>query len=145
MKLKKIFGIAVMAIVASSIFIPSNSSNIPAIIPSIYSESLVEATAGGPDRPRGYHWIQATNNAVWLWNPEPGDGETITWSGEYISIDGIRYANGYGTVVWRRYGEVVQIDEGTFTKGRHHGRFKHTFPKSGRVEYSYLENGVEVG
>ena len=66
MKSKKIFGIAMMAILASSIFIPSNSSNISTIIPSIYSESPVQAA------PSGYHWIQATNNGAWLWNPEPG-------------------------------------------------------------------------
>lgn len=88
-------------------------------------------------------WI-ADYRGVMLWNPQPTDGETIEWSGGYVQEGNYRYAEGRGTVIWKRYGRVVQIDEGGFSRGRHHGSFKHTFYPSGRVEYSYWNHGVEV-
>lgn len=92
----------------------------------------------------GEHWIQDTNTGIFLYNPEPTDGETISWSGGYVQDGDYKFADGRGTVIWQRYGKTIQIDEGGFSHGRHHGQFKHTFTKSGRVEYSNWNNGVEI-
>ena len=89
------------------------------------------------------HWIKDNQNGTYLWNPEPGENETITWSGDYIQDGDYRFAEGSGTLTWYKDGEVIQVDEGTFKHGRHHGQFKHTFP-SGRVDYSNWNNGTEI-
>lgn len=95
----------------------------------------------------GYHWIKARNNGAWIWNPEPTDGESINWSGSYVHIQEgdieYRLAEGPGTVTWYRYGEIVQVDNGSFHLGRHNGHFTHTFP-SGRVEHSDWVDGQEL-
>lgn len=92
--------------------------------------------------PKGIHWIKDNNN-VYLWNPQPQDGETITWSGNFVQDGNYRYANGDGVVMWYLNGEFEQKDEGTFIHGQRDGQFKHTFP-SGRVDYSNWDNGVEI-
>lgn len=92
--------------------------------------------------PTGKHWIKDAND-VYLWNPEPRDGESITWSGGFVQDGNYKFADGAGTLVWYRDGEVIQVDHGTFRRGRHHGRFSHEFP-SGRVIQSNWNNGVEI-
>ena len=109
----------------------------------IVFSAIFSATANAA--PDGSHWIMAQNNYAYLWNPSPTDGETVTWSGGYIHDGGYRYAHGFGTVIWYRYGQAVQVDEGSFYYGRHDGTFKHRFLRSGRVEYSHWRRGVEVG
>ena len=89
------------------------------------------------------HWIQDRESGAYLWNPEPQDGETISWSGGVVNDGGTLYADGPGTVTWYKNGRVIQRDEGSFDHGRHHGRFSHTFP-SGNVEYSNWDHGTEV-
>ena len=92
--------------------------------------------------PTGSHWIKDSRE-VYLWNPEPQDGESITWSGGFVQDGDYKFADGSGIVTWYRNGEVIQVDNGTFRHGRHHGRFSHEFP-SGRVDYSNWDHGVEV-
>ena len=94
--------------------------------------------------PLGYHWIQDNNAGVYVYNPQPTDGETVFWSGGWVRDGDYKFADGRGTLTWKKYGKTTQIDEGTFVHGRHHGQFKHIFPISGRVEYSLWNNGVEV-
>lgn len=95
-----------------------------------------------PNKPLGKNWIKDSRD-IYLWNPEPQDGETISWSGGYVQDGEYKFANGSGVVKWFRYGELIQVDEGTFEHGRHHGRFKHTF-RSGNVEYSNWNHGQEI-
>ena len=90
----------------------------------------------------GVNWIKDANG-VYLWNPQPQDGETITWSGSYVKDGKYKFAEGEGIVTWYLNGEVAQTDEGTFRRGQRHGRFTHRFP-SGRVLYSNWDNGVEI-
>lgn len=94
--------------------------------------------------PLGYHWIQDNNSGVYLYNPQPTDGETVFWSGGYVQDGDYKFADGSGTLTWKKYGKTTQIDNGSFVHGRHNGQFRHYFPISGRVEYSYWNNGVEV-
>lgn len=96
------------------------------------------------NNPLGYYWIQDQSTGVYMQNPSPIDGETISWSGGYVYEGSYKYANGYGTTTWRRYGDVIQIDEGNFVKGRKHGEFKHRFYPGGRVGYSGWSNGVMI-
>ena len=90
-----------------------------------------------------WHWICDQNNGAWLWNPEPADGESVRWDGGYVEDGAYRYADGAGTLTWYKNGKVIQVDDGAFVRGRHHGHFTHRFP-SGKVKYSNWKNGREI-
>ena len=89
------------------------------------------------------HWIKDTANGAYVWNPEPQDGESVRWDGGTVRDGDNLYAQGSGTLTWYKNGQVIQVDEGTFEHGRHHGKFKHTF-KSGNVDYSNWNHGEEI-
>lgn len=89
------------------------------------------------------HWIRDLNQGAYLWNPEPQDGESVRWSGGVVREGENLYAQGPGTLTWYKDGQVIQTDEGSFERGKHHGQFKHTF-KSGNVDYSNWDHGVEI-
>lgn len=91
----------------------------------------------------GEHWIKDNNTDVYLWNPEPYGNERISWNGSYMQDGDYKFAEGSGTVTWYRDGQVIQVDEGSFEHGRHHGRFKHTL-ESGNVVYSNWAHGKEI-
>ncbi|KHM52697.1 hypothetical protein NZ47_03275 [Anaerovibrio lipolyticus] len=92
--------------------------------------------------PIGVHWLSDANG-VFLWNPEPGNNESITWSGGYVTDGKYKFADGRGTVTWYSGGKIIQVDEGSFSHGRHHGKFIHKFP-SGKVIYSNWDHGREL-
>ncbi len=94
--------------------------------------------------PIGPNWIQDNSTGIYLWNPQPTDGESISWSGSYIQDGPYKFADGFGKVIWQKNGRTVQIDEGNFSHGRHNGKFKHQFLPSGNIEYSNWDNGVEI-
>lgn len=94
--------------------------------------------------PLGIEWIQDINTGIYLKNPEPTDGESITWSGGYVQDGQYKFADGYGVTNWYRYGELKQVDEGTFIKGERNGKFKHKFYPSGNVDYSNWDHGTEI-
>ena len=96
------------------------------------------------NHPLGYNWIQDERTGIFMENPRPVDGETISWSGDWVWSGNYKFANGYGTTTWVRYGKVVQVDEGYFIQGRRNGEFRHQFFPSGRIEYSHWSNGVEL-
>lgn len=108
---------------------PENSSSV--------SSSAIESNESGS------HWIKDNNTNVYIWNPEPSDGESITWSGGYVEDGDRRYANGSGTVTWYKNNQIIQVDEGGFLHGKHHGKFTHKFP-SGNVIYSNWDHGKEI-
>ena len=89
------------------------------------------------------HWIKDLNNGAYVWNPEPQDGESVRWSGDVVREGDNLYAQGRGTLTWYRDGQVIQTDEGYFERGKHNGKFKHTF-KSGNVDYSNWDHGQEI-
>ena len=91
----------------------------------------------------GEHWIKDANN-VYVWNPKPQKGETITWSGGFVQEGEYKFADGVGTVTWYLNGEIKQVDEGTLKKGQRHGKFQHKFLPSGNVIYTNWDNGVEL-
>ena len=93
--------------------------------------------------PSGEHWIK-DNNDVYIWNPRPEVGESITWSGDFVQDGAYRYADGFGITIWYKYGEIIQIDKGNFERGQRHGKFEHKFFPSGNVVYSYWEHGKEI-
>ena len=89
------------------------------------------------------HWIKDTANGAYVWNPEPQDGESVRWDGGTVRDGNNLYAQGNGRLTWSKNGQVIQVDEGTFEHGKHHGKFKHTF-KSGNVDYSNWNHGEEI-
>ena len=91
----------------------------------------------------GEHWIKDDNN-VYVYNPKPQKGETITWSGGFVQDGENKFADGAGTVTWYLNGELEQIDEGTMKHGQRHGQFKQEFFPSGNVTYSNWDNGIEI-
>lgn len=93
--------------------------------------------------PLGRNWIQDKSTGIFMQNPKPVDGETISWSGDFVWNGGYKFANGYGTTTWIRYGKVVQVDRGRFIQGRRDGEFQQEFYPSGRTDYTYWSNGVE--
>ena len=105
-------------------------------------DQVIEHVTDSTPQDLGVHWISDANG-IYLWNPEPQDGESIHWSGGYVQDGNYKFADGSGVVTWYRNGQVIQVDEGTFERGRHHGQFKHTFP-SGNVDYSNWSHGVEI-
>lgn len=113
----------------------------PKAIETSRDESSIEL----PTAPQslGEHWIKDNDTDVYLWNPEPYGDERISWSGSYVQDGDYKFAEGNGTVTWYRDGQVIQVDEGFFEHGKHHGRFKHTL-ESGNVVYSNWEHGEEV-
>ena len=121
-------------------FAPAEAPS-PKAIETSRDESSIEL----PTAPQslGEHWIKDNNTDVYLWNPEPYGDERISWSGSYVQDGDYKFAEGRGTVTWYRDGQVIQVDEGFFEHGKHHGRFKHTL-ESGNVVYSNWEHGKEV-
>ena len=95
-----------------------------------------------PAQDLGEHWIKDAND-VYLWNPQPQAGESITWSGGFVQDGNHKFADGAGITTWYLNGEVEQVDEGTFRHGQRHGHFTHKFP-SGRVDHSDWDNGIEI-
>ncbi|TYZ23924.1 zinc ribbon domain-containing protein [Selenomonas ruminis] len=120
----------------------TDTSKKDAVIEDKQKEKKEEAPKAAEDKPN-WHWIQDTTTGVWLWNPEPAEGEWIVWSGDYVTDGNYRYANGSGVLTWYKNGKVIQVDHGTFERGRHHGRFTHKFP-SGKVKYSNWNHGREL-
>lgn len=100
------------------------------------------STRSASFEPNDNHWI-SDNNGVYLWNPQPQYGESITWSGGFVRDGNYKLADGTGVVTWYLNGEVEQVDNGTFRHGQRHGHFTHKF-SSGKVRYSNWDNGVEI-
>jgi len=125
---------------------PASSGNKPQTVAPVNNNQAAAPVAYNQAPARetpNWHWICDRSTGAWLWNPEPSDGESISWSGGYIEDGSYRYANGTGTLTWYKNGKVIQVDEGTFARGRHHGQFIHRFP-SGKVEYSAWDHGREI-
>ena len=111
---------------------------------SSQNNSVNSSPTNTPAAQLGREWIQDSNTGIYLKNPEPTDGESITWSGGYVQDGQYKLADGYGVANWYRYGELKQVDEGTFIKGERNGQFKHKFYPSGNVDYSNWDRGVEI-
>ncbi len=159
----KIFGISTIALVAATAYmllVPVEFTDDDIISRTVTNEhSVVEESKNSSlenkkvtvpvERPKpaspnlGEHWIKDDKTNIYIWNPEPSGNEKITWSGGYIQDGDYKFAEGSGKVTWYRDGQVIQVDEGTFSHGKHHGQFKHTF-KSGNVEYSNWNHGEEI-
>ena len=89
------------------------------------------------------NWIQDEETEVYIWNPEPVDGESIQWIGDYVRDDGSRYAQGYGRVIWFLNGRSVQNDLGCYNHGKPNGKLKHILPDN-RVFYTEWDNGKRI-
>lgn len=115
----------------------------PSAKSNIAQNNLPRQNVSSSPAPTGEHWIRDEETYVYLWNPQPQEGETVSWQGDFVEDGGYKYAEGFGKTTWYRHGEMTQRDEGTFEHGRRHGVFKHQFFPSGNVDYSTWEHGVK--
>ena len=137
--------LVVLLIALNAIFGDDKPSEKPAPVQTqqpVQEPATSPAETKKPAQDLGEHWIKDAND-VYLWNPKPTPGETITWSGGFVQDGDYRYANGDGTVTWYLNGELEQVDEGTLRHGQRHGHFTHKFP-GGRVSHSNWDNGIEI-
>ena len=71
----------------------------------------------GSSSPEGL-WMEISNHSgCYLWNPNPIDDETVTWSGQCSN----GFAQGAGRVNWYENDELNQIEEIGFQDGRRDG------------------------
>lgn len=131
-----------MPIALAAIFLFTGCGSDSSEPPKSEPKQIQSAEKKSTPQPLGKNWIKDSNN-VYLWNPQPQDGETVTWSGNFIQDENYKFADGSGTVTWYLNGEVEQVDEGSLKHGQRHGRFTHEFP-SGRVIHGEWDNGVEI-
>ena len=89
------------------------------------------------------NWIQDENSGVYIWNPDPIDGESVEWRGHAVRDGDKLYAHGYGMVIWHLNGEAVQGDIGYFYNGKQHGNFKHILSNN-RVFYTDWDHGKRL-
>jgi hypothetical protein len=59
------------------------------------------------------HWIEDKVSHCWVGNPNPQNGETVSWSGACSES----LASGPGTVTWYRNGQLAARDTGTYKGG----------------------------
>jgi hypothetical protein len=69
---------------------------------------------------RDPHWIKDAAKNCWAANPDPEQGERVTWTGG--CSEGL--LSGEGTLTWYLNGRLMGRDEGTFQNGElfGHGR-----------------------
>ena len=109
------------------------------------NETPVKNTSGNSSKSLGKNWIKDNSNDIYMQNPSPSEGETISWSGGYVQDGEYKFANGSGTTVWKnKSGEVVQVDEGNFEHGQRQGQFKHQVFPSGDIIYSNWDKGKKI-
>ena len=85
-------------------------------------------------------WFPTNRPNCLVWDPEPRDEQTATWSGECESGK----VHGKGLLTWNFITNgkpQTQLNEGEFKSGRFFGRFKYTFENGdiyiGDVEEEY--------
>ncbi|HEX7642783.1 MAG TPA: TonB family protein [Burkholderiaceae bacterium] len=81
------------------------------------------------------NWIADANNCK-LWNPNPIQNETVTWSG--ACVDG--FADGPGKLVWTVDGKFSSSFEGTYSAGKRNGKGVATSAKGYRYEGDFVDN-----
>ena len=89
------------------------------------------------------NWIKDSNSGAYIWNPEPQEGESVRWSGSVIREGNNLYAQGSGKLEWFMDGELFETEEGTFERGKQHGRFVH-MNSNGEKFYSNWDNGEPI-
>ena len=126
-------------------FAVNKSDNYIDYISIRHKEEQAQNISGNVSKNLGKNWIKDNSNDIYMQNPSPSEGESISWSGGYVQDGEYKFANGSGTTVWKNSaGEVVQVDEGIFEHGQRQGQFKHQFFPSGNIVYSNWKNGKEI-
>ena len=98
------------------------------------SAALAQPNARPPD------WIMTSNQPCRVWNPQPEDDESVTWSGE--CKDG--YATGKGVLNWTEHGMPDAVYEGEYANGKRNGHGVLTTPDGERVEGDWRNDRLVV-
>jgi hypothetical protein len=85
-------------------------------------------------------WIADPKTGCKVWNPYPGPGQSIAWTGD--CTDGL--AQGRGTLQWFKDGKPGERDEGEFNGGKQDGRGVRVFTNGARYEGDF-KNGKREG
>ncbi len=87
-----------------------------------------------PSKPFGPNWIVVENQPCQIWNSDPVEGETATWTGG--CVDG--KASGGGRTVWKgSYG--TEPYEGARRAGKMHGLGTYTWANGNRYEGEFVD------
>lgn len=140
MKIKKIIS-AILIGLTGTFLVTGCGSDSNSSTPPVEQSKPAEKKSSAENL--GEHWIKDVNN-VYVYNPKPHEGETITWSGGFVQDGDNKFADGEGIVTWFLNGEVEQVDEGTMKHGQRHGKFKHEFFPGGNIVYTNWDNGIEI-
>jgi hypothetical protein len=87
---------------------------------------------------RDSHWIQDKDSRCWAANPNPQEGEAISWKGTCEN----NLASGPGTLTWYLNGRVTGRDEGVFKNGELSGHGKIFFEDGTSFEGEFPGEGV---
>ena len=88
--------------------------------------------------PKDSHWIEDPVSHCWAANPNPEEGESISWAGGCENM----LASGPGVLTWYRNGELSGRDEGEFKRGELSGHGKISFADGATFEGEFPGNGV---
>lgn len=102
-----------------------------------------DKTVSEKAQPLDEHWFPDIRQGVLIWNPNPEEGESVEWNGQFLADGQYKYANGFGVAKWYLNGNFEQLDEGNYEHGKRHGRFKQEF-SDGRIVYSEWQHGTKI-
>ena len=98
------------------------------------ARELAQREAEAAQRPIGPNWIVAENQPCQLYNPNPEEGETVTWSGDCVEGK----ASGEGRWVWQS-SHGTQVYEGRMHDGKMHSQGIMTASNGFRYEGEWRE------
>jgi len=88
------------------------------------------------DNPMPPGWITATNQPCKIWNPEPQQNESVTWSGP--CKDG--FASGKGILRWTEDGKPDAEYDGEYANGKRNGSGVMITPDGQRTEGEWADD-----
>ncbi len=84
--------------------------------------------------------FQKDLNGTLIWNPMPGEDETVLWQGGIVK----GYAEGEGKLTWYHSSKEISSYLGTMKEGKPHGKGKYWFA-DGDVYEGEWKDGLRHG
>ena len=89
------------------------------------------------------HWLKDLICNAYVWNFCSQEFDGVRLNGDVLREGDKLYAHGHGKLFWLKDGQVVEINEGTFERGKPHGKFRHTRP-NGEKFLTNWNHGEEI-